>query len=141
MSARPEAQSCSQTERRKLPRKINLAHQHTSTSPIIQKDQCTQEKPLMVSTGTSPHIPYVDYYVIPLDNCELDKSPRTPLMTQSQTRNVLFEGDSSIHCCYTSEFREVYLSLNDGEEPPPSLPRWSPEDPIPPPNEGHWGTL
>ena len=49
------------------------------------------------------------------DNCELDKSPRTPLMTPSQTRNVLFKGDSSIHCYYTSEFREAYLSLNDGE--------------------------
>ena len=30
--------ACSQTQRRKLPKKLNLVHQHTSTSPIFQRD-------------------------------------------------------------------------------------------------------
>ena len=57
----------SQTERRKLPKKLNLVHQHTSTSPTFQRDEAVLEKPTMVSIGTSLHVPYVDYYVIPLD--------------------------------------------------------------------------
>ena len=136
MRARTEAHALRGT---KLPRKINLTYQHPSTSHIFHGDQCIQEKPLMVSTETSSHIPYVDSYVILSDNCELDNSPRTPLMTPSQTRNVLFEGDSSIPCYYTSEFRELYLNLSDGEDP--LLVYLGGHLGIPFPNKGHWGTL
>ena len=37
--------TCSQIERRKLPKKLNLVHQYTSTSPIFQRDQSVLEKP------------------------------------------------------------------------------------------------
>ena len=62
-------------------------------------------------------------------------------MTPTHSSKVLFEGDSPIDCYYTSEFRQAYLSLNDGEELPSRMPRESPEDPIPPPHEGYWGKL
>ena len=128
----------SQTDRSKPPKKLSVKHQHSSTSPILFQDKAVQEKPTMVSTGTSPHIKMQDYYVIPLDDSPLAHSPSTPLMTPQESRSILFEGLSPIQCYYTSEFRQAFLENSGGVEPPETFPMWSPEDPLPPPNSGIW---
>ena len=88
----------SQTDRSKPPKKLSVKHQHSSTSPVLFKDKAVQEKPIMVSSGTSPHVKMQDCYVIPLDESPLAHSPGTPLMTPRESRNVLFEGLSPIQC-------------------------------------------
>ena len=128
----------SQTDRSKPPRKLSVKHQHSSTSPILFKDRAVQEKPIMVSTGTSPHIKMQDYYVIPLEESPLAHSPRTPLMTPRESKTVLFEGLSPIQCYYTSEFRHSYIEQNGGAEPPDTLTVWSSEDPLPSPSAEFW---
>ena len=132
--------SGSQTERRKLPPKLYTTHQGTSTSPIFQKDKGIQEKPTMVSTGTSPHLKMLDYYVVPLSSPSPVHSPSSPWMTPQKTRQVLFESNSPIQCYYTSEYTNSFVH-NFGTEPPAAVPRWSPEDPLPRPADEYLGNL
>ena len=98
-------------------------HSYAGTSPIISRDRSFQSAPEMSDMATSPHIKWIDYKVIPVENDTESATSSATSTATSPNSTQTWEENPPLEEYFTSKPAEDPIPPTGEDAAPPAPPQ------------------